>query len=742
MSNKRRWDFSGWATKTNMRCSDGRTIKKDAFRGCDGLEVPLVWNHRHNDPSEVLGHALLENREDGVYAYCSFNNSEKGLEAKELVRHGDIKSLSIYANQLVQSSKTPPCDVIHGTIREVSLVLAGANPGAFIDNVLVHGEIHDDEAEIFHSDEDGFYFNHADDDEKEDNMGDEKTVGEVLETLNKEQKAAVGILIQQILGDQKNEKGGKNLKHASTRDDDDEDEDDDEYDEDEDEEDDDEYDEDEDEEDDRKLRHADEDDDEYDDEEDEEDETIEEVIDTLSPKQRRAVETLIGIALSGEDPSEIQHSDEDGETIGDVIDTLSSKQMRAVEALVGLAVTHSDDDDDEDEDEDDEDYEDDEDSDEEEDEMKHNAFDVYDNEPVLSHADQKALIQKAIDGKKSLKQTLADELEDYNSSLSHAITDHNDNSVTYGVANIDYMFPDARMIGNQPELINRNQDWVEKVINGTHHTPFSRVKSLFADITGEDARARGYVKGNQKVHEVVEALKRETTPQTIYKLQKLDRDDIVDITDFDVVAWLKAEMQIMLKAEIARAILIGDGRQAGNDKIKETNVRPIYNDVDLFTVKVPVSVPANSTDTVKGNAIVDAAITSRYQYKGSGNPTLFIDQQYLGKLLVLKDGMGRRLYETRESLAAAMDVKEIVAVDVMDGQTIELRVNNTTVTKPVIGIIVNLQDYNVGADKGGQTSFFDDFDINFNQYEYLYETRMSGALIKPYSAMTLYLNEQ
>ena len=704
MPRSNKWDFSGWATKTNMRCSDGRTIKKDAFKGCDGIEVPLVWNHRHNDPSEVLGHALLENREDGVYAYCSFNDSEKGMEAKELVRHGDIKSLSIYANQLIQSSKNPPCDVIHGMIREVSLVLAGANPGAFIDNVLIHGELVEDEAEIFHSDDDDLYIYHADaddDDEPDDDekdskegntkMANNKTVGEVLETLNKEQKAAVGILIQQVLEDKKED-----------------------------------------------IKHSDEPDDAKEDDDDDPDETIGDVIDTLNPKQRKAVEALIGMALTqqGQSGKSMSHADGDDEddddsdgdeTIGDVIDTLSPKQRKAVEALIGMAISQNGKDD----------------SDEEEDKtMKHNVFDTYeDNAPVISHADQSAVIELA-KSVGSLKRAVEMSVQE-GGALAHAITDHNDDSITYGIANIDYLFPDARMLGNQPELISKNQDWVDKVINGTHHTPFSRVKSLFADITGEDARARGYVKGKQKVEEVIEALHRETTPQTIYKKQKLDRDDIVDITDFDVVAWLKAEMQIMLKAEIARAILIGDGRPAGDDKIREANVRPIYNDNDLYTVKVPVAVEHGAKDSVKAAGVIDAAIVNRYQYKGSGNPTLFMDQRWLGQMLILKDGMGHRLYETRESLAAAMDVKEIVAVDVMDGQTIAIPTGQGTATanKPLVGIIVNLQDYNVGADKGGATSFFDDFDIDYNQYKYLYETRMSGALVKPYSAMSIYIDE-
>lgn len=680
MSN--RWDFSGWATKTDMRCSDGRTIKKGAFSGCNGVEVPLVWNHRHNDPSEVLGHALLEERDGGMYAYCSFNDSEKGREAKELVRHGDIKSLSIYANQLIQSSKTPPCDVIHGTIREVSLVLAGANPGAFIDNVMVHGEIFDDEAEIFHDDgDDGLYLYHADD-EEEDDVDEEKktasendkTVGDVLKTLNDEQKAAVGLLIDQVL---KDEKAKGNLKHAA---DEDEDED-----------------------------------------EDDPDETIGDVMNSLTPKQRKVVEAVVGMALADKNGSMKHADDEDDpdETIGDVINTLSPKQRKAVEALVGLALSEKNNNSDEEDDSD----------------MKHNVFDSYEYGPVLSHADEQEVLELA---QKTGSLKVAFEQSLNSGALAHAITDHNGNSVTYGIANADYFFPDAKAISDEPDLIANDETWVDKVINGTHHTPFSRVKSLAANLTGEDARARGYIKGNQKVPQVLEALARETTPQTIYKLQKMDRDDILDITTFNVVAWIKAELKRQLRAEIARAILIGDGRPATGDssKIKEVNVRPIYNDNDTYTVKVPVAVAANATDADIAAAMIDAIILSRKDYKGSGNPSFFVDENWLGQMLILKDGMGRRIYETEASLAAAIRVKEIIPVDVMENQTITI----SNASKPLIGVIVNLQDYNVGADRGGEVSFFEDFDINYNKNEYLVETRMSGALVKPYSAMSIYVN--
>ena len=638
MAKNRDYDFSGWATRTGKRCSDGRTIMKGAFKHCDGKIVPLVWNHQHNDPSEVLGHALLEDRDGDIYTYCSFNNSKNAQEAKELVEHGDIVALSIYANQLTQSSKTPPCDVIHGTIREVSLVLAGANPGAFIDNVvLAHGELVEDEAEIFHDEDDGLYLFHADDEEDDSDEGEGETIEDILDTLNDKQKAAVGLLIDNVV---------KNQKDSDTE---------------------------------EAVRHADESDDE--------------------------------------------NSDE---TIGDIIKTLTPKQRKAVEAIIGLAITDKESNK----------------SDEEDEEVKHNAFDNYDNydEPVLSHSDMEQIFK---DGKRlgSLKAAVEENLED--GVLAHAVKDRNGNDVTYGIADIDYLFPDARTINNTPEFITREMGWVKKVINGTHHTPFSRVKSQFANLTADEARAKGYTKGKKKVEEVITLLKRETTPQTIYKKQKLDRDDIIDITDFDVVAWIKGEMRLMLEEEIARAILIGDGRSSVSDEhISEEHVRPVYNDDDLFTVKVPVNIAANAEGKEKAKALLNAAIRSRKQYKGSGNPSFFTTEDWLSEILLLEDEIGHKLYKTEAEVATALRVKEIITVESMEGQQIDIKTGSgdTTVKKDFIGVMVNLNDYNVGADKGGQTSFFDDFDIDYNQQKYLYETRMSGALVKPYSALSFYLN--
>ena len=616
------WDFSGWATKANIRCSDGRTILKDAFKDCDGMTVPLVWNHRHNDPSEVLGHALLENRDDGVYAYCSFNESEKGQEAKECVRHGDITQLSIFANNLKQSSSKPPCDVIHGMIREVSLVLAGANIGAFIDNVMTHGEPDLEEAVVYHGEDDGLILNHADEDE-EPESDDDETIEDILNTLSDKQKAAVGELLNQ-------------------------------------------------------LTHSDESDTEETDkseEEAEEEETPEEEAEEAETPEEEV------------EPDNNEKSDEENEN-----------------------------------------------------EMKHNVFDTTDNnEMTLSHSDMEQIFK---DAKRlgSLKEAIEENLAD--GVLSHAVTDHAGNTVTYGIADIDYLFPDAKSLNNPPEFIKRDMDWVSKVINGTHHTPFSRVKSMFADITMDEARAKGFTKGNIKTEEVFTLLKRDTSPQTIYKKQKLDRDDILDITDFNVVAWIKGEMRMMLEEEIARAILIGDGRSGGsNDKIKEANVRPVYNDADLYTVKVPVEVASNATEADKAEALMDAILRARKLYKGSGNPTFFTTEDALTEMLLMKDGVGHRFYKTDAEVATALRAKEVVTVEPMEGQKIGITVSNVTTQYDLAGVLVNLADYNIGADKGGQTTMFEDFDIDYNREVYLLETRISGALIKPYSAISFYYKE-
>ena len=572
-----RFDFSGWATRNDLKCSDGRTIRKDAFKDNNGQKVPLVWNHQHNDPLNILGHALLENRQEGVYAYCTFNETEAGQNAKLLVEHGDVSALSIYANQLKQRGS----DVIHGAIREVSLVLAGANPGAFIDSVICHGEESEEEA-IIYTGEDISLF-HAECDKKEETK-EEKPVENEKKTTESEKKTT-----------------------------------------------------------------------------------------------------------------------DSEETVGEVLDTLNEKQKTAVFALIAQALENADNSNDDDE---------------EEKEMKHNVFDQDETtkENVLSHSDIESILS---DAKRS-------------GSLKESFLAH---TATYGIDQIDTLFPEPKSMNTPPEFIKRDMDWVAGVINGVHHTPFSRIKSMFANITEDEARAKGYIKGNLKKEEVFTLLKRTTTPTTIYKKQKLDRDDILDITDFDVVAWIKGEMRMMLDEEIARAILVGDGRlTSDDDHIPEQNIRPVWKDDDLYTIKTKITVSTTATDDDKAKAMIKAAVKSRKNYKGSGNPVLYTTEDFLTNCLLLEDTQGYRLYKSEQDVATAMRVSKIVTVPVMEGLT---RTDSESKTRTLMGIIVNLKDYNVGADKGGAVNMFDDFDIDYNQQKYLMETRCSGALIKPYSAIAL-----
>ena len=578
------YDFSGWATRNDMKCSDGRIIRKDAFKANDGQKVPLVWNHQHNDPNEVLGHAVLENRDEGVYAYCKFNESESGKTAKLLVQHGDVDALSIYANQLKQQGP----NVMHGNIREVSLVLAGANPGAFIESIIKHGEEADEEGIIYTG-----------------------------ENITLEHAGCGG-------GSSDDKKKKKELEHAKEFEDKKED------------------------------------------------------------------------AGMSEEPKKT-----DGEeTIADVFNTLTDKQKNVVFAMIGQAIEDRDNNEEDDE------------------EMKHNVFDTDKdtNENVLSHDAMETIIA---DGKRygSLKESF----------LAHA--------QEYGIENIDYLFPEAKSLNNPPEFIKREMGWVQKVMSGVHHTPFSRIKSMFADITEDEARAKGYIKGKLKKEEVFSLLKRTTTPTTIYKKQKLDRDDVIDITDFDVVAWLKSEMRMMLDEEIARAILVGDGRlSSSDDKINESNIRPIWKDDDLYNIKATIEVDAAATADQKAKAFIRACIKSRKDYKGSGTPTLFTTEDVLTDILLLEDLNGRIIYDTEEKLRTALRVSSIVTVPVMEGLSRKDGENNDL---KLMGIIVNLADYNIGADKGGAINMFDDFDIDYNQQKYLIETRCSGALIKPFSAISL-----
>ncbi len=643
------YDCAGWATRANMLCSDGRTIRKNAFEECDGKIVPLVWNHEHNDPNAVLGHALLKNRDDGVYAYLTFNDTDAGQNAKLLVQHKDVDRLSIWANKLKQMGS----DVIHGVIREVSLVLAGANPGAVIDTVLMHGDDSDEEGIIYSGDfiDDIEPLFHADEDKKGDNSqmanepknasGNDKTIADVYDAMTDEQKKSVQAMIGMAITDAKKENQKK--KEAQEKLDNQE-------------------------KPNNTVKHAD------DSKEKSEDDnlSIQDVVNTFTPTQKKVVQALIGMALADaeadDDDSSDDNSDDDNKKGG-------NKGM-----------------------------------------MKHNVFDEEtDNMDVLSHSEMM-----------ELAKTIAEDTKRYG-SMKEAFLQH-------GITNIDYLFPDAQNVNDTPEFIKRDDTWVSEVMNGVHNTPFSRIKSVFADITEDDARAKGYIKGNQKVDEVFKLLKRVTTPTTVYKKQKLERDDLVDIVDFDVVSWIKQEMRMMLNEEIARAILVGDGRNSSStDKINEQNIRPIWTDEDVYTVKASVKIQKATTDSEKAEAFIKACIKSRKSYKGTGNPDMFMSEDMLTDCLLLEDKNGRVIYDTIEKLATALRVRRIIPVPIMEDLS---RVSGAN-THLLGGIYVNLTDYNVGADKGGAVSMFDDFDIDYNAQKYLIETRCSGALIKPYSAVAI-----
>ena len=601
---KKTYDFSGYATKVGIKCSDGRTILQDAFAHCDGKKVPLVYQHLHNDPKNVLGHAVLENRPDGVYAYCSLNNTEAGKTAKALVQHGDISALSIYANSLVQKSS----NVIHGVIREVSLVLSGANPEAYIDNLAFEhsdGSITTDESEAF------------------------ICVGAIIHD---------GIEIPEVSDNQ--DSSEESISHA-------------------------------------------------DDKKDPEDQkTVGDVFDTLNEEQKTVVYTMIAHALETQDgeDEDVKHSNIKGDET-----------------------------------------------------MKKNIFDkdsAATEVRGLSRADLRAIFNDARQSQSTLKnaflahgyESISDALADYEHQdevLAHA--------ATYGIDNIGYLFPDARTTTNTPQFIKRDTEWVSKVFGAAKHVPFSRIKTVLADITADEARARGYIKGNEKADEVITLLKRTTDPQTVYKKQKLDRDDIIDITDFDVVVWLRMEMRMMLEEEIARAQLVGDGRlSSSDDKIKEDKIRPIATDDPIYTIEIQIPVAATTAQ------MIDEIIKGRKQYKGTGTPTFYTTPDVNGDMLLLKDTTGRRLYNTEADLAAGIRAREIIEVPVMENKVVVLTpatVSETGLQKRLVGISVNMTDYSLGADKGGSISMFDDFDIDFNQFKYLIETRCSGALTMPHSAI-------
>ena len=587
------YDFGGYATRNDLRCADGLTIRRDAFKEQDGMKVPLVWSHSHDDPAKVLGHGILENRADGVYVYGKFNETESGKNAKQLVQSGDVDSLSIYANQL----KKRGSDVLHGAIREVSLVLAGANPGARIDNIS---------------------FSHDDDDDYDD--------GEAL-----------------IFNNDKIE-----LKHSA-------------------------------------------------------EEAAKEDVKMAANKEK---------------------------TVADVIDEMTDEQKNVMYYLIGKAIDEKggaapDDDDDTDE--------------EDDEEMKHNAFENDTETTALSHEDMKGILTRAKQ-LGSMREAVDEAID--NGVIAHAADDDYTGrpiTATYGINNIDYLMPEYHNLNNPPAFLKQNDNWVNVVMNGVHHTPFARIKTQFADTTMDEARAKGYDKGKVKLEEVFTLLKRSTDPQTVYKKQKMDRDDIIDITDFDVVAWIKTEMRRKLDEELARAFLIGDGRlSSSDDKIHEEHIRPIVSDHDLFTIKHIITLTdaekteiGDDTEVLAGTIarkLLASAIRSRKDYQGSGNLTFFTTEDVLSNLILLEDGIGRRIYNSETDVANALRVKRIVTVPPMENMT-------DADGNQILGIMVDLSDYNVGADKGGAVNMFDDFDIDYNQQKYLIETRCSGALTVPKSAI-------
>lgn len=595
-----KYDFVGYATRNDLQCSDGRVIRKNAFKDCDGKRVPLVWNHQHDDVSNVIGYADLQNVSDGVLAHCAFNSTQKGKDGKECVEHGDVVSLSIYANQLKQVGG----DVLHGMIREVSLVLAGANPGAYIEEVLTHG------------DEDGLFS-------------------------------------AEIYSDQPIE-----------------------------------------------LCHA------------EEEKEEKPVADTEKKTEEKKEKT-----------------------IGEIVDTMTDEQKEALYALVGMAAEGAGGEDDEDEEDDDS---------EGGSDMKHNAFNGASNSVYTGAAPvDMALVHSNAKKVGSYKEAVKQMIED--GELMHGVVvdptgmtgpSQSTANQTYGFRDPDMLFPEYKSLNTPPEWIKRDTGWVSVFLNGAHHLPFARIKSQFADLTGEQARARGYFKGNTKKEQVFSLLKRTTDPQTIYKKQKMDRDDTIDITDFDVIAWIKGEMRGQLDEEIARAGLIGDGRLASDDdKISEDHIRPIATDVPLFTIRATVDPGKNEQEMAK-NFII-SALKARKNYKGSGNPILFTTEDVLTAMLLIEDGIGHFLYESEQQLCTRLRVSKIVTVEVMEGFHVDTTDFDQETGVELLGIIVNPVDYSYGADKGGAVALFDDFDIDVNQMKYLIETRCSGALTKPFSAIRL-----
>lgn len=603
-------DFTGWGTRVGILCSDGRTILKDAFKDCDGERVPLVWNHGHNSSDNVLGHAFLENLPEGVRIYGYFNNTDRGVAAREQVKHRDITNLSIFANDLKHVNGS---FVSHGIIREVSLVLAGANPGAVIDYVLAHSDESEEAAFIYTEEE--ISLQHSEDSEDKGEKMDKTEEKKVEETIDKK------------------------------------------------------------------------------------DPTAKEVFDTMNEDQKNLLYAMVGAALEDGD-DEDENDNKEGEKK----------------------------------------------------EMKHNIFE-NENNAALIHQARKDFEEAVIKDAKtfgSMKESFMAHAEEFGDYMAHAIDttgmdvdgeiNRSDTYGPYGIGNIDFLFPEAKKLTDEPEAIKRDQEWVRKVMAGVHHSPFSRIKSVFANLTEDEARAKGYITSTMKKNEVFALLKRSTSPTTVYKKQKLDRDDVIDITDFNVVAYLKKEMRMMLDEELAGAFLFGDGRDDSSDeKINPLNIRPIAFELPLFNVKVDTDIDVSQlgeddvASETAAKAFVKACIRNRKKYRGTGTPTMFIGENLLTEILLLQDGFDHYLYKNVGELATILRVKEIVPVALMDERVIA-----DADGRRLLSVTVNLNDYRVGADKGGEVNMFDDFDIDYNQMKYLIETRCSGALVKPFSAISVF----
>jgi HK97 family phage prohead protease len=632
------YDFGGWATRNNIKCSDGRTIMKDAFIENDGQKVPLVWNHQHDDPSEVLGHALLENREEGVYAYCKFNDTESGRQAKALVVNGDVDKLSIYANKL----KSQMNNVVHGCIREVSLVLAGANPGAFIDSVITHSDESGDEEEAVIYTEEDIEIAHNDESEetKEESVESEE---QKEESSTEEETPAEEVPVEE------------EQKEESTSE--------------------------------EEVKHSD------------DSETIEDMLADLKEEDKNIIYAV------ADEVVETGKVNSENKQFVELFQRLTEKQQNAVYALIGAAAEENDK------------------KEGEKETMKHNVFENEEKNETLIHSE---FVKSAIaDAKKfgSMKESF----------IAHA----EEEGLEWGKDNdFTVLFPDAKNLDREPRLVEKDNSWVGNVMANVKHSPFSRVKSTLGKMNEETARAKGYIKGTKKANIQMALLNRVTTPTTVYIKNDIDRDDVIDITDFDIVAWQKKEMRKLLDRELALAILLGDGRDISDpQKINEQNIRPIITDDDIFTIKYTITEGRDykqtdnsySENDSKVKGIIRGALRARKQYKGSGRPTFYTTEDTLTDMLLIEDQNGRVIYDSVEKLATALRVKEIVTVPEMENEAYS----------DVYGIIVNLADYTAGADKGGSVAMFDDFDIDYNQMKYLIETRMSGALTVPYSAIVL-----